>query len=66
MEVDVIDDTAKSVKQEANGGSKNPLLKRFKRRHGGIKVHAGTGASIRFSLFSAFLLCRLSTNITRH
>jgi len=40
MEVDVVDDADKSVKQQANGRCKKPLLKSGQ---GGIRVHVGTG-----------------------
>ena len=40
MKVEVIDDTDESVKQQANGRCKNPLLKRGQV---GIGVHVGTG-----------------------
>jgi hypothetical protein len=40
MKVEVIDDTDKSVKQQASGRCKNPLLKRGQV---GIDVHVGTG-----------------------
>lgn len=40
MEVDVIDDADKRVKQQANGRCKGPLLKRGQE---GVKVHVQVG-----------------------
>ena len=43
MEVEVIDDANKGVKQKANGRCKNPLPKRWQHWQEGMNVHVGTG-----------------------